>query len=222
MNPFYQKSKIYQWIVAILLLIIVFGFCGLWYRSLDKSLAYILLMPILAPVMQFGLTPFFTLIGTYKYLSPMLLVYNPSAKKYDLHNGTSFDYLMVLSNAKAGAEIKNQILQYYLLGLLKIIELIENEELPHTVEISGSSYFFSERTAKNLGFKITNANFAEKANIMFNYADLLWMYSLANGKLRFPNLNSIKKAKISGGELIQNKAKFEQLYTYLKQKSLSK
>lgn len=222
MNPFYQKSKLYQWSVTILLFIIVFGLCALWYRSLDQHLAYLLLIPILAPVMQFGLTPFFTLIGTYRYLSPMLLVYNPSDKKYDLHNGTSFDYLMVLSNAKAGAEIKNQILQYYLLGLLKIIELIETEKLPDTVEISGSSYFFSERTAKNLGFKITHANFAEKANIMFNYVDLLWMYSLANGQIRFPNLNDIKKAKITGSELTQNKAKFEQLYTYLKQKSPSK
>jgi hypothetical protein len=152
----------------------------------------------------------------------MLLVFNPSKTKYDLHNGTSFDYLLVFSNTKMGLKLKNQILQYYLVGLLRIIEDIEQNQLPDTIEISGSSYFFSERTATNLGFQISKATFAEKTNILFNYLDLLWMYSIANGKLRFPNLNQIKKAKITGAQLIKNKSKFEQLNTYLNKKSSSK
>lgn len=221
MNKFYQKHKVFQWSIAILLFILVLLLYGLWYWSLSIHLTYILLLPIMAPIMQFALTPFFTLIGSYKYLSPMLLVFNPTNTKYDLHNGTSFDYLMVLSHSKMGSALKNQILQYYLLGLLKIIEDIENQKLPDTLEISGSSYFFSARTAKNLGFNISNATIAEKTNILFNYLDLLWMYSIANGRLRFPNLNQVKKANITGADLIKNKSKFEQLYIYLNKKSAS-
>jgi hypothetical protein len=48
-----------------------------------------------------------------------------------------------------------------------------------------------------------------------NYLDLIWMYSLAQGKLAFPNLKKIKTASIKGTDLVANKAKLETLSAYL-------
>jgi len=56
----------------------------------------------------------------------------------------------------------------------------------------------------------------EKLNILANYLDLLWMYSLAQGKIAFPNLTNIKTAEIKGTDLVANKAKLKALSSYLK------
>jgi len=219
MNKFYQKSKGFQWATAIMLQVLVFAITGGWFIFINQSNWYLLLLFVLGPIFQFAITPLLTLIGNYKYLSPMLLVYNPSNTKYDLHNGTSFDYLLVLTGVKAGKPLKNKILEFYLEGLLKLVHEIEKGNLPEDLVITGSSYFFSDRTAKNLGFEVSNATTAEKCNILINYLDLIWMYSLANGELSFPNLNTIKNAKILGRTLVKSKPKLERLYVYLLSKN---
>ena len=170
--------------------------------------------------MQFTLTPFFTLIGLYSYLSPMLLVYGANKKKYDLHNGTSFDYLMVMRGIKKGRPMQNKILEYYLEGLLRIVEDLEKGMLPPEVKISGTSYFFSEATARRLGFEIEKPTAFYTFNQYINYLDLLWMYSLAKGKLTFPNLKNVKAASIKGAQLVENKAYLQQLYQFLQRKKL--
>ena len=43
---------------------------------------------------------------------------------------------------------------YHLEGLLQLIQLIEEKHIPASVNIIGTSYFFSERTLSNLGFQI--------------------------------------------------------------------
>ena len=219
MNIFYQKSKAFQWTIALLLLGVVFTLSAGWFTLISHHILYLLLLFFFGPIVQFAFTPFFTLIGSYKYLSPMLLVYNPSHIKYDLHNGTSFDYLIVLKGYKSGRGLKNKILEYYLEGMLKLVSEIENKNLPDKVQVTGSSYFFSDRTAQNLGFELSDASTAEKFNIIINYLDLTWMYSLANGKLSFPDLNNVKNAKITGKKLVENKLKLERLCAYLKSKN---
>ncbi len=54
----------------------------------------------------------------------------------------------------------------------------------------------------------------EKLNILVNYLDLLWMYSLAQGKIAFPRLNNIKTAEMKGTDLVANKAKLKALSAY--------
>jgi hypothetical protein len=158
----------------------------------------------------------------YKYVSPMLLVNNPSNVKYDLHMGTSFDYLFVLRKSRPGIEIRNKILAYFLEGLLKIIDEIERGLIPKNIEISGSSYFFSERTAKRIGFEIGKTDVAVKTNIVINYPDLVWMYSLANGKIKLPKLSQVKTARISGKTLKENKTVLQKLYKYITKKMTHK
>ena len=120
-----------------------------------------------------------------------------------------------MRGVKKGRATQNAILAYYMQGLLKVLEELEEGIIPESITISGTSYFFSESTAKRLGFKIEKPSSFLKFNQYVNYIDLLWMYSRAKGKLTFPDLREVKAATIQGGELLQQKAYLEKVYTRL-------
>lgn len=206
MNPFYKLPIFLQWVLAILLFsggtVLMLGF----FLLTQAHLLWWLTIPVLASLFMFTTTPFLTLLGVYKYLSPMLLVYSPNHKLYDLHNGTSFDYLFLMRKVKAGSPARRLMLKYYLEGLLQIIQDLKSGKLPTELVISGSSYFFSERTAERLGFTIQKADSFVYFNSAFNLLDLTWMYSYAHGRFRFPKLSDIKKASISGEDLLKQEA----------------
>lgn len=215
MNRFYTFPKWLQWTAAVLLTTIAFGMMGWWMFLNTVHPVYYLLIFFLIPVFQFTMSPLFRLLGTYHYLSPMLLVYAPSEKKYDLHNGTSFDYLFVMRSVPPGHIFQQIMLNYYIEGLLNLIRLLENGDLPPTIEITGTSYFFSDTTAKRLGFSLEPPSSFYRVNLYLNFLDLLWMYSLAKGKLVMPRLNNIRAAKTTGEFLLQKKSYLERLQSRL-------
>ena len=215
MNTFYTYSKRKQWTITIILLIIFGVLMIAWLQLMTRSLWYYFSIVLLVPPMQFALTPLLTLTGTYKYLSPMLLVYNPTQEKYDLHNGTAFDYFFVMRGIKKGRATQNKILAYYLEGLLKIVEELEQSDIPESITISGTSYFFSESTARRLGFSIDPPNRFLQFNQYINYVDLVWMYSRAKGRFRLPNLKNVKSVSIKGSGLLAQKESLQKLYAYI-------
>lgn len=205
MNSYYNQNKYLQWLVALMML----GAAGLtfhgWMLSMRWSIMGIGLVFILTPLCQFLIAPTMKLTGVYRYVSPMLLIYAANDKKYDLHNGTSFDYLFVYRSRYSSGEWQNVLLQFYIDGLLCIIEKISSGKVPETVEVRGSSYFFSDRTARKMGFELSRTGSSEKFNIIINYLDLLWMYSLSKGGLRFPKLSNVKTASTTGKVLVEHK-----------------
>ena len=221
MNDFYKQPKILQWIEAILLLL--FGFLPALaiIENGYSNTFYYLLFIIYVPVGQFAFTPIFKLIGVYKYYSPMLLGYMANDHQIDLHSGGSFDYLFVMRKYKSGIELRNRLLIYHLEGLNNLIQLIENKHIPETVNIVGTSYFFSNRTLSKMGFEILDASWFYKLNLCVNLIDLIWMYSLSQGKLSIPKIWNAKKASISGAKLVESKKAIEDLYDNMKQKTTS-
>ncbi len=211
MNKFYKTNIVLQWIVAALMILCMMLILNLWFKIIDESILGVLLIFFIVPIIQFLVTPMFTLIGLYKYLSPMLVVFAGNNRIYTLHNGTSFDYLMVMSNQDLGTQFRRKILEYYIDGLLVIIDKIETKNLQPNLVVRGSSYFLSSGTAKRLGFQQSKTSFPEKLNILLNYFDLVWMYSLAHNEFSMPNLKNIKTVSITGKRLLDHKSKLLEL-----------
>lgn len=211
MKKFNQLNELLKWSVSISFGVILLFLSYFWINTVSESKIWMLLIFIMVPIIQFLITPLFTLLNFYTYYSPMVVSFGNNNRFIDLHNGTSFDYLLEMSHIKPGVKWKNKMLCHYLNALLKIIHQIENEVLPSNITIRGSSYFLSKRNAENLGFKVNNASFLEKLNIALNYVDLIWMYSLTNGKLTFPNLTSIITVSTNGNELKKRKQKIIEL-----------
>ena len=121
MNDFYKQPKLFQWVEAILLLLIgLLPTLVIIEKGYSQPLFYLLFL-IYVPIVQFAATPFFTLVGIYKYYSPMLLGYMANDNQIDLHSGGSFDYLFVMRKYKSGIEMRNRLLIFYLEGLIYII-----------------------------------------------------------------------------------------------------
>ena len=218
MNDFYKQPKVLVWIESILLLLIGFVL-GIFIleKGYMQPLIYSAFI-LYIPISQFLFTPIYKLTGGYTYYSPMLLGYMANDKQIDLHSGTSFDHLFVLRKYKSGIPLRNRIMMYHLDGLLKLIQLIEVKHIPASVNIIGTSYFFSERTLDQLGFQIEKATLFYRINLFINFIDLFWMYSLSKGKFAIPAVWDAKKAMITGDALVAQKTKFEGLYQKLEAK----
>ncbi len=221
MNDFYKLPKVLQWLLALLLLVSgFFPAFALIELGYDHPIAYLLFF-FYIPIGQFSFTPFFTLVGVYRYYSPMLLGYMPSNTQIDLHSGGSFDYLFVMRKFKSGMEMRNRLLLFQLEGLKNIIQLIEDKAVPESVTIVGTSYFFSDRTVQKIGFELIEPSLFYRINLFVNILDLVWMYSLAQGKLAIPKVWQAKKVQITGQKLVEHKVQLEALYDKLNSKMVS-
>ncbi len=216
MNIFYKQPIFLQWIEAISLAVI-----GFWPALIIIELGadfplYYLLFPVYLPVGQFCFTPLLRLAGIYKYYSPMLLGYLPNQSQIDLHSGGSFDYLFVFAFGKNDHRpIGRQIMCFHLEGLLHLIQLVETGGVPGSVVISGTSYFFNERTARKLGFSTEEASLFYRINLYMNAIDLFWMYSVSQGRVALPNLGKAKMLKTTGNDLVRHKEDVQNYYRIL-------
>jgi hypothetical protein len=209
MNRFYNLPILAQWSLAILLAL--FGFLPLLgvLELSEVHPAFYTLFLFCLPIGQFTITPISKLSGTYTYYSPMLLGYMANEKNIDLHNGSSFDYWMVMRKTKPGIVFRNQILRYHLEGFLNIIKQIEDGKIPETVKIEGTSYFFSARTMQKMGFEMKSPTLFYRFNLLTNFIDLCWMYSLSRGKFAIPKVWQAKKAVTTGARLLDRRRSIE-------------
>lgn len=220
MNNFYKQHKILVWTQAVLLPVIGFIPVMMLIEIASVQPLFYLLMFIYLPVGQFTLAPIFTLTGVYTYYSPMLIGYMANKDQIDLHSGTSFDYLFVMSKYKRGIDIRNRILIYHLEGLLNIINKIDNGVIPASVNIIATSYFFNERSIAKFGFEPEKPSIAYRINLMVNFIELTWMYSLAKGAYSIPQVWKARKAKVNGSKLISKKGLIIELHAKMTSKTI--
>lgn len=194
-----------------ILCFLVFIICITFWFSIDILPLQIALFPLAVSMSQFTFTPVFRASGTYKYYSDLLLVYNPNQTVYDLHLGTSFDYVLHMRWSDRGIVARKKLLAGMLNGLLGIIEDAEQGKLPGSLVVTGTSYFFSDSSVKRFGFKLTAPSTAYRVNLLLNFLDLYWMSVFASGSWKFPKLNQAKKAEITLDELVAQKDRIQQL-----------
>ncbi len=215
MNKFYSLPKIILWILSILLaffgglplgLTVIFGF--------EKSFLFLFLLPIALPLAICTMTPLMRVSGYFIYYSPMLLGIK-SKKKLDLHNGTTFDYLINMKLKDKGIKARYIILAYFVEGLLKITDEIESGKIKPSLSIEGTSYFFSDSTAVRLGFKLQKPIYYYYFNFIFNFTDLFLMYSYSKGKFTIPRIFHIKRAVITPSDLCAQKENLRTLLNTL-------
>lgn len=214
MVSFYEWPLWVQWPIAIVLFVAALLAMSELFNYVTKlwGIPAILLF---VPVFFFGTTPLLRLLRVYTYYSPLLLVFGANKSHYDLHNGTNFDYLIHMKWADRGMRANRKILAYYFEGLLNIIKELETGVLPMSLTISGTSYFFSDRTAERLGFRLEKPSLFYRLNLIFAFVELFWMYSYAHGQWRIPNVFAIKKVVISGDELVKQKDRIAAMHHYL-------
>ncbi|MCF8261986.1 MAG: hypothetical protein K9J12_14505 [Melioribacteraceae bacterium] len=211
----YLFPKPIQWSMAVIVLLMGAAVLYLAIEQIYFPLILIL-VPILKPIAHFSLAPILRLTGFLKYYSPMLLGVKMDDETLEIHNGNSFDYLINMKWKHRGDDAKKQIMIYYLMGLLKIIDEIERNNLQNKLYIVGVSYFLSQNTIRKLGFEEETVRFRRKFLFFVDYINLFLMYSYANGRMCFPNVFELKKVKISANKLIASKTKIFSMLNSLK------
>lgn len=207
MKRFYELPKLVQWVIAIILFVV--GVAAI--MPIIAKPYTLLLVPIIAPIFNFASVPFFRLIGLYKYLNPYVLSTVQTHKQYDLHNIFTFDYFVNFKWSDRGLFVQKTLLNSYFKALITIIERIETKQLSPEVKIVGHSYFFNDRTAEKLGFKVSKASIFWTINSILQFIELTYLYSFSKGKIEMPKFWKVKKAEITGSELVTKKKVLEEL-----------
>lgn len=166
-----------------------------------ENTAWYLLFPLYLPFGHFGVTPLFRATGIYRYYSTMLVAIMPSEQRIALHSGGGFDYVFQWLTRGAPRSWRQWVQSQHLAGLLAIADGVREGRLPGTVVVTGSTYFLSGGSARRLGFSSAQCGVFDALNLWMNVLDILWMYSLARGRLAFPPLWRMRTFTTTGERL---------------------
>lgn len=207
-HKFYKASKkdqrkIQFTIGSVALFIVILFFLLAWFTGV-YFIAFFGLFVVLTLVAPFIDVPEAKKSGKFRYHSLLFLSEKPKGGIVQVHGGTLFDYVFVIDRKWNGNKRTNFILQQYLEGLLTLIEALEKEE-NQNIKIQGTSYIINKRTANRLGFReVPTANF-QKIILLYNYVNVLIMYSISKGRLSFPNVLKTKTYEANLEELLGKK-----------------
>lgn len=174
----------------------------------------LLIQPVLSVFASFIDVPTGRKKGQIIYYSPLLL---SSAKKnntINLHGGTLFDYYYTLSIEKSESRNKKAILYSYMEGLLNLLDHFTEQE--NDLKIKANAYFINPHTAARLGFKKVPTKSSQKIIMLLNYLPITISYSIAIGKLSFPNIFSLKSYECQLADLRKNEDTLELMFERIK------
>jgi len=207
-HRFYLKSKKkqnqIQFLIGFIALLVILSSLFISFKTGIYFLV-ILTFPItLSIIAPFFDTPSLRKSGGLIYHSPLFLSEKPKNGIVKIHGGTLFDYVFVIDQTMNGKQRVNFIIQQYLEGLLNLIEENENKK-SENIKIRGTSYVINERTAQRIGFKVIKTDYIQKLILIYNFFNVLITYSIAKGKLSFPNLSETKTFETGLNELVERK-----------------
>ncbi|WKK82612.2 hypothetical protein [Marivirga arenosa] len=171
---------------------------GVWFLL-------ILIQPVLSVFASFIDVPTARKNGSLVYYSPLLLSSALKHNKIQLHGGTLFDYYYTLSMHKSESRNKKAILYSYIEGMINMLDSFSKDQ--DDVKIEANAYFINPHTAERLGFKKVKTKNAQKIIMLLNYVPITISYTIAMGKLSFPNIFSLKSYESTMGELRKNRSK---------------
>lgn len=150
------------------------------------------------------------------YLSPLFIAEKPNNELIKIHGGTLFDYYYVIDKGMNGKQRTDFIIQQYLDGLLRLLELYGKDK---KMKIQGTTYIINERTAEKIGFKTVETDIWQKMILAYNYFNILISNSIAKNKLSFPKLGKTRTFEADVGQLLKRKDLIEKLNNALKNKN---
>jgi len=190
-----QKRKFWSFVFNLLVIGGVIVFMA-W--STKIWLMLLLLQPLLSVFSSFIDVPVGRRKGNIVYYSPLLLSSALKNNKIQLHGGTLFDYYYTLSMHKSESRNKKAILYSYMDGMLNMLDSFNQDQ--DELKIEANAYFINPHTAKKLGFKKIKTKNLQKLIMLFNYLPITISYSIAMGRLSFPNIFSLKSYESTVGE----------------------
>ncbi len=206
-----RKKKIVAYIVYIISLIAAVIILALGYRSF---IPLIFIPIILSFFASFVDVPMGRKSGHLIYYSPLLLASALKKGVIELHGGTLFDYYFTLTVNRSENRNRKMVIYSYLEGLINL--LAAWDEKSDNVKLSANTYFISPKTASKLGFRHVSTNHFQKLLMLFNYLPIMISYSIANGKLSFPNVLQLKSYECTIGELRKNEDYLKEMFERIK------
>jgi hypothetical protein len=220
-HRFYNKTKreqnrIQLFIGFCTLSVLLFSLVISWITGiyLLGVLIFSITLSVIAPFFD---TPSLKKNGDLVYHSPLFLSEKPKNGIIKIHGGTLFDYVFVIDQNMDGKQRTNFIIHQYLEGLLNLIEENKNRKTGN-LTVRGTSYIIKDRTAHRIGFRPVTTSTIQKLILIYNYFNILIMYSIAKDKLSFPKVNETKTFEADLNNLKKLRESISQLNEKLKNK----
>ncbi|WP_296622372.1 hypothetical protein [Marivirga sp.] len=207
-----QKRKLWFFVLNLLIIVAVIVFMA-W--STNVWLILILIPIVISIYASFIDVPTGRNNGQIVYYSPLLLSSAIKNNKIQLHGGTLFDYYYTLSMQKSESRNKKAILYSYMEGMINMLDSLSEKQ--DDIKIEANAYFINPHTAEKLGFKEVKTKNFQKIIMLFNYVPITISYSIAMGKLSFPNILSLKSYECTMGDLRNNRSKLEAMFERINQ-----
>lgn len=217
-NRFYIKSKKekykIQFLIGLAAFFIVLSSVYVAWITSNYFIIPFIFMIVVSVIAPFFDVPSMVAQGNLTYHSLLFLSEKPKNGVLKIHGGTLFDYVFVVNRKMNGKQRTDFIIRQFLQGFLKLIDECKDSE-NNNLLIRGTSYIINRKTATNMGFKVVETDFIQKLLLICNYVNILLSYSIAKGKLSFPNLSQTITFEITFDRLIKKEAYIRNLYDRL-------
>ena len=167
-------------------------------------------------LLRFATTPLLKKIGFYRYYSPMFMTMPWFFNTYDLHLGTSWDFV------NRSEKNPQKVMECIAEGLINIAVEIQEGAIKKNASFKGNTFYFKEETVKRFGFKTRRMNYLEGVLFILNYTELCILNSIAKKKLYFVPFKNVTIVTCTAEDILQNKNKFEHALRILKDRGTNR